>query len=227
MSKTRALSGVALGAAALLLSGCAGSASPGVAVEVGDETISAQRVDAAAGHMCTALEDDFQSQNTVVPMSFLRSGVVRLLTLSSQARQIADAYGVEPGAAYARDVAQRERTASVFPDEVRADYVEIMSANALANDILEQVGRAKLEAEGFADPTVDQIGQAGSDVFATWPDAHGVDIDPKYGVELVDGKIVSTDTNLSVAVGELAQKGLASDPDPAYAGTLPSHQRCG
>jgi hypothetical protein len=177
--------------------------------------------------MCTALEDDFQSQNTVVPMSFLRSGVVRLLTLSSQARQIADAYGVEPGAAYARDVAQRERTASVFPDEVRADYVEIMSANALANDILEQVGRAKLEAEGFADPTVDQIGQAGSDVFATWPDAHGVDIDPKYGVELVDGKIVSTDTNLSVAVGELAQKGLASDPDPAYAGTLPSHQRCG
>jgi hypothetical protein len=227
VSNTRALSGVALGAAALLLSGCAGSASPGVAVEVGDETISAQRVDAAAGHMCTALEDDFQSQNTVVPMSFLRSGVVRLLTLSSQARQIADEYGVEPGAAYARDVAQRERTASVFPDDVRADYVEIMSANALANDILEQVGRAKLEAEGFADPTVDQIGQAGSDVFATWPDAHGVDIDPKYGVELVDGEIVSTDTNLSVAVGELAQKGLASEPDPAYAGTLPSHQRCG
>lgn len=227
MSKTRALSGLALGAAALMLSGCAGSASPGVAVEVGDDTISTQRVDAAAAHMCTALEDDFSSQNTVVPMSFLRTGVVRLLTLSSQARQIAEEYGVEPGPSYARDVAQRERTASVFPEEVRADYVEIMSANALANDIVEQVGRAKLAAEGFADPTVDEIGQAGADVFATWPDAHGVDVDPKYGVQLVDGELVTTDTNLSVAVGELAQKGLASEPDPAYASRLPSHQRCG
>ena len=35
------------------------------------------------------------------------------------------------------------------------------------------------------------------------------------------------DTNTSVAVSEIAKSGLAEQPDPAYAETLPSTQRCG
>lgn len=225
-SRTGRLLAVAA-AATLLLSGCAQGASPGVAVEVGDETISTRQVDAAAAHMCTALADQFRAQNTVLPMSFLRQGVVQLLTLSSSARQIAEEYDVEPGAAYRRDVAERERTAAVLPEEVREDYVEIMSANALANSVLEEVGRAKLEAEGVADPTMQEVGEAGAEVFAAWPGANGVEVDPQYGVELVDGQLVPTDTTLSVAVGERARQGLATEPDAAYAATLPSHQRCG
>lgn len=230
MSKTRLKTAVrtvgAMALAGLVLTGC-GSASPGVAVEVGDETISTRSVDEASAHVCTALGEDFESSGRVVPMGFIRQGVVQLMTLESTATQIAEEYGVEPGAAYQRELAQLERTAAGLPEEVREDYVEVMSANALANDVLEQVGRASLTAEGFTDPTVEQVTQAGTDIFTSWPDTHGVEVDPRYGLEMVDGALTPVDTNLSVAVGETATSGLATEPDPTYAGTLPETHRCG
>jgi hypothetical protein len=231
VSKTRLKTAVrtvgAVALSGLVLTGCAGSAQPGVAVQVGDETISTRTVDRASANVCTALGDEFRANGTVVPMGFIRQGVVQLMTLSETAYQIAEEYGVEPGAAYARDVAQRERTAEAFPEEVREDYVEVMSANALATDILEQVGRAELEAQGFADPTVEQVTQAGTDIFSSWPDRNGVVVDPRYGVEMVDGTLTPVDTNLSVAVGEAAQAGLETEPDATYANTLPETHRCG
>jgi hypothetical protein len=230
VSKTRLKTAVrtvgAVALAGLVLTGC-GSASPGVAVEVGDETISTRSVDEASAHVCTALGEDFESSGRVVPMGFIRQGVVQLMTLESTAMQIAEEYGVEPGTAYQRELAQLERTAAGLPEEVREDYVEVMSANALANDVLEQVGRASLTAEGFTDPTVEQVTQAGTDIFTSWPDTHGVEVDPRYGLEMVDGALTPVDTNLSVAVGETATSGLATEPDPTYAGTLPETHRCG
>ena len=231
MSKTRLKTALrtagALALSGLVLTGCAGTARPGVAIEVGDETISTSTVDSASAHLCTALGDEFSANGTVVPMGFIRQGVVQLMTLSSTAHQIADEYGVEPGAAYERELASRRRAAEAFPEEVREDYVEVMTANALANDILEQVGRAELAEQGFEEPTVDQITQAGTDIFTSWPDANGVTIDPRYGVEMVDGTLSPSDTNLSVAVGETALAGLATEPDAAYANTLPETHRCG
>lgn len=226
MSNPRLLPALAAGVSALLLSGCAGSASPGVAAKVGDETISASRVDAATGHLCTALSDRF-AEGQAVPLGNIRQGVLQLLALGSQTEQIAEEYGVTPSANYERDVAEHKRAASVMPEEVRADYVEVMSTQALAGDVLDQVGRAKLAAEGFDEPTVDQVTQAGADVFKVWPDAHGIEIDPKYGVELRDGQLVPTDTNLSFAVSEEAKAGLSEEPDAAYVSSLPSNQRCG
>jgi hypothetical protein len=231
VSKTRLKSTLrsvgALALAGLVLTGCGSSARPGVAVEVGNESISTSTVDSTSAHLCTALGDQFKSNGTVVPMGFIRQGVVQLLTLSSTADQIADEYGVEPGQAYQREVAQREATAQSFPEEVRADYVEVMSANALASDILNQVGRIELEDQGVKDPTVDQVTQAGTDVFSSWPDQNGVEIDPRYGVEMKDGTLTPVDTNLSVAVGEDAKAGMATEPDATYANTLPETHRCG
>ena len=108
-----------------------------------------------------------------------------------------------------------------MPEEVREDYIEVMSTQALATDILDQVGRAKLAAEGFAEPTVEQVTQAGADVFAVWPDANGIEVDPKYGIELADGQLAPTDTNLSFAVSDGAKAGLAAEPDAAYVDSLP------
>jgi hypothetical protein len=232
VSKTRLKSALrsvgVLALAGLVLTGCGSSARPGVAVEVGDESISTSTVDSTSAHLCTALGDQFKSNGTVVPMGFIRQGVVQLLTLSSTAEQIADEYGVEPGQAYHREVAQREATAESFPEEVRADYVEVMSANALASDILNQVGRIELENQGVTDPTVDQITKAGTEIFSSWPDKNGgVEIDPRYGVEMSDGTLTPVDTNLSVAVGEDAKAGLATEPDATYANTLPETHRCG
>ena len=226
MSKTRLMTGATLGVAALLLSGC-GSASPGVAVQVGDETLSVRDVDGAAGRMCTALGDQFEAESTTLPMSFVRQGTVQLMTLRSQAMQIADDYGVEPGSSYLNDVAQSRRTAASMPDEVQDTYVELTTANALANDIVEQVGEIVLADAGVSEPSIEEVSQAGIDVFNQWPDANGIDIDPRYGLESVDGVLTPIDTNTSVAVGDRAITGLSNEPDVAYARTLPLTHRCG
>lgn len=228
MSKTRLMTGATLAVAGLLLplSGC-GSASPGVAARVGDETLSVNDIDGAAGRMCTALGDQFEAESTTLPMSFVRQGTIQLLTLRSQALQVADDYGVEPGSSYLNDVAQQKRTAATMPEEVQDTYVELTSTNALANDIVQQVGGIVLADRGVSDPTVDEISQAGLDVFNQWPDANGIEIDPRYGLESIDGVLTPVDTNTSVAVGERATTALSGDPDPAYARTLPLTHRCG
>jgi hypothetical protein len=217
---------VALASAGLLLSGC-GSATPGLAAQVGDDEISASRVDEAAAHFCTALGDQFEEQGTTVPMGFVRQAVVQLLTLRAQAEQIADEYGVEPGSTYLNDVAQRQGTAATKPEEVREDYVDLASAQAYAQDILDQVGKIVLDDQGVDDATAEQISQAGVDVFNQWPDIHGVEIDPRYGLKSIDGVLTPVDTNTSVAVGKTAKSGLATEPDTAFAKSLPATHRCG
>ena len=218
MSTTRLKSSLrtagAVALSGLVLTGCAGSARPGVAVEVGDESISTSTVDRTSAHLCTALARPVQGRRHRGPDGLHPPGRRPAARPCPRPRQqIADEYGVEPGATYQRELASRRASAEAFPEDVRQDYVEVMSANALANDVLTQVGRAKLTAEGFADPTVDEVTQAGTDIFTSWPDRHGVTVDPRYGVEMVDGTLTPVDTNLSVAVGEDAKAGLATEPD--------------
>lgn len=222
MSKTRLMTAATLGVAGLLLTGC-GSAAPGVAARIGDQELTVRQVDSATSHYCTAL-GELESQ---VPMSYVRQFVLQLLALRSQAEQIADEYGVEPGSTYLNDVAQRQGTAATKPEEVREDYVDLASTQAYAQDILDQVGKIVLDDQGVADATAEQISQAGVDVFNQWPDVHGVEIDPRYGLKSVDGVLTRVDTNTSVAVGETAKSGLATQPDTAFAESLPTTHRCG
>ena len=227
MSKTRLMTAVpawmTMGVAGLLLTGCA-SAAPGVAAKVGDETLTVQEIDAVTSHYCESVGDQLESP---VAMSFVRQYVVQLLTLRSQTDQIADDYGVTAGSSYENDVAQRLGTAGAMPEEVREDYVELTSTPAYARDVADQIGRIVLEEQGVADPTTEQVSEAGLDVFNQWPDANGIDIDPRYGLENVDGVLTPIDTNTSVAVGDTAKSGLSETPDPAFAETLPTTHRCG
>lgn len=222
MSKTRLLTAATLGVAGLLLTGC-GSAAPGVAAKIGDQELTVRQVDSATANYCTAL-GELESE---VPMSYVRQFVIQLLALRSQTEQIADDYGVEPGSTYRNDVAQRQGTAATKPEEVRQDYVDLASTTAYAQDILDQVGRIELDDQGVVDPTAEQISQAGVDVFNRWPDVNGIEIDPRYGLENVDGTLTPVDTSTSVAVGETAMSGLAAEPDTAYARSLPLTHRCG
>ena len=222
MSKTRLMTAATTALAGLLLTGC-GSASPGVAVKVGDEEISTRHVDQVTSNYCTAVGE----LESAVPMGFVRQYVVQLLTLRSQASQIADDYGVEPGTTYYNDVAQREGTASSQPEEVQADYVELASTSAYAQDILDQVGKIVLEDQGVTDPTSEQTTQAGIDVFNQWPNTHTLEVDPRFGLRSVDGVLSPVDTSTSVAVGDTAKAGQSTEPDPAFAETLPVNHRCG
>ncbi|MFC7360812.1 hypothetical protein [Nocardioides astragali] len=229
MSKTRLMTAATLGVAGLMLSGC-GSATPGVAVKVGDDEFSTGRVDEAAAHLCTALRDDFDT-GEVYSMSFVRQRVVGLLTMRSQSEQIAEEYDVEPGSVYGQAVAQAEQVATSKPEELRSDYVELSTAFALKQDVRDQVGRLELEENGVAEPTVEQVSQAGEDVFKVWLDANAFEIDPRFGLKNVDGVLTPVDTNVSVAVSDEAkaavEAGLAIEPDPAFAETLPPTHRCG
>lgn len=222
MSKTRLMTAATTAIAGLLLTGC-GTASPGVAVKVGDEEISTSHVNEVTSNYCTAVGE----LESAVPMGFVRQYVVQLLTLRSQASQIADDYGVEPGTAYYNDVAQRQGTASTKPEEVQDDYVELASTSAYAQDIVDQVGRIVLEDQGVTDPTAEQTTQAGIDVFNQWPNTHDLEIDPRYGLRSVDGVLSPVDTSTSVAVGDTAKAGMSTEPDPAFAETLPVNHRCG
>ncbi|SEB55868.1 hypothetical protein SAMN04489844_0520 [Nocardioides exalbidus] len=225
-SRARLVTAVTTLGAGLLLTGC-GSASPGIAARVGDEELTVRQVDQTAEEMCTALGDQFASSSTVLPMSFIRQGTVQLLTLRAQALQIADDYGIEPGSSYENAVAQSRGTTAAMPEDVRDTYLELNTANALATDIVNQIGAIVLEDNGVADPTDEEITQAGADAFNQWPDANGVDIDPRYGLESVDGVLTPVDTNTSFAVSDIAKSGLTSEPDASYSATLPLTQRCG
>lgn len=224
--KKRLMSASAIVAAGLVLSAC-GNLTPGVAAQVGDETISTQRVDAVATSYCTALSDQLEAQGTVVPMSFVKRSAVYSLTLRSMADQIAEEFGVTPGSTYRHALAQQEVQARSVPEEARADFLEVSTANAYASDVLDQVGRIKLAAAGVANPTLEQIGEAGMDVFRVWPDINGLEFDPRYGLEHRDGEVEPVDTNTSVAVSEQALRGLDEEPTPAYVASLPAAQRCG
>lgn len=223
MSKTRLMTAATMGVAGLLLTGC-GSAAPGIAVKVGDQQLTVKEVDATTSNYCTSVSKQLESP---VPMSFVRQYVVQLLTLRSQAEQIAGDYGVTAGSAYQNDVAQRTGTAGTMPEKVRDDYVRLTSTPAYAQDIVDQIGKIVLDEQGVTDPKTEQITQAGLDVFNQWPDANGVEVDPRYGLENVDGVLKPVDTNTSVAVGKTAKAGLAEQPDTAFASSLPTTHRCG
>src|SRR3712207_4141811 len=67
-----------LGAALALLSGCAG-ATPGVAVRVGDESITVNEVDELTANYCEAVEDQLTGGGQVVPLRFFRGGLAGVL----------------------------------------------------------------------------------------------------------------------------------------------------
>lgn len=233
MSNPRLLSAI-LGVSVLLLSGCAGSASPGVAARVGDETISVSRVDEATAHLCAALAGSLEADGKVLALRQLRQDILRDMMLRSQAEQVAEEYDLSPSVAFKRAVADITTAVAALPEEVRAEigddrerFIDFLSANVLATETEIQVGQVKLAAEGFVEPTAEQVQQAGQDAFASWRDANGIEVDPKFGLELKDGQLTATDTSLSFAVSEGANAGLAAEPDAGYVNSLPSSQRCG
>lgn len=226
MSKTRLMTSAAVVVAGLALSSC-GSAMPGVAAQVGDIKITNRTADETTLNMCTALGDQLEADGRTLPMSFVRQGVMQLMVLRAEATAIAEEYDVKTGATYQRGRAQQESLAESMPQDARETYIDLTSTNAYANDILDQVGRIELEEQGVSDPTVEEATQAGIEVFTQWPEANGIEIDPRYGLETQDGVLTPVDTNVSVAVSDQAKAGLELEPNAAYTDTLPLNQRCG
>lgn len=224
MSKTR-LGVVAAVAAGLLLSGC-GSASPGVAVQVGDQDISTNRVDELAGEYCRALEDQLKGNSQVVPQRYFRGGIAGTLAMRSVAEQLAEQYDVEPGPDFRKKVAELEQSVGVLEEDVQEAVVTVETSPSYVEAVQRAIGQTLLAREG-GEQTYDAQVARGKQEFDAWIAEHEVRFDPSLGIELVDGEIASAETALSVPVSDEAVSGAEEQPDQTYARTLPSAHTCG
>jgi peptidyl-prolyl cis-trans isomerase SurA len=215
----------------VLLSGCGIAGTqfhPGVAAEVGDQTITSRHVDKVTDDYCTGFEkiskSDPQSAGDPVPLRYVTNQFVTLLVERDGAEQLADSYGVSPGSESKSAMASFEPQLESLNDDQKDAFEEILGARAYTNDVLTQIGEISLEDQGTKDATEEDQLAEGQKLLKAWLADHDVEVNPRYAVDLdTTGQV---DTDLSVAVGSKAKDGLKAEPDPAYTGSLPGHLVC-
>ncbi len=226
MSITRLGRLAVLGAAVALLTGCAG-ATPGVAVQVGEESITVDEVDELTANYCEAIEDQLTGGGQVVPLRFFRGGLAGVLANRSIGEQLGAQYDVEAGRTYDQQVAELEQSAAALDEEVRDAVVLVETEQVYTQTIQAAIGRQLLDEEGAGDVKSSDAVARGQEAYEDWVAENGVSFDPELGVDLVDGEVQPVDTSLSYPVGDDAVAGSKPSPDAAYAQTLPDSQRCG
>ena len=147
MSITRLGRVALLGAAVALLTGCAG-ATPGVAVRVGDESITVNEVDELTANYCKAVEDQLTGEGRVVPLRFFRGGLAGILATRSVSEQLAEEYDVEPGRTYDQQLAELQQSAAALDDDVADAVVVVETQQAYTESIHAAVGKKLLRQEG-------------------------------------------------------------------------------
>jgi hypothetical protein len=209
-----------------LVSGCAG-ARPGVAAEVGTKAITLNAVDDATQDLCEVFRPQIQEQGQMFAMSAIRNLAVEAMITGEIAKQIADAEGLKPGDDYFSQYAVQQQASLQLPEELRGTYLELSTAATYAASIKQQAGLAALQDEGIASPSSEDQLARGEQIFALWADEKGVDLDPRFGLTVVDGSVKAVDTGVSTPVSAAALAGAAEQMDPADVAKLPAAQRCG
>ena len=228
------LAGVVAAVAAFTLSGCAG-ANPGVAVNVGDQTLSTSEVDELTVAYCEGIAPQLESGGAVFPMGFVRGYVVRNLTLQAAAEQLAEHYSVELPPSY--DEAVRTLRTNL-ETSFRADRVdqalEVDSAGLYVDAVELAVGELLLEQAGQTGADDEAKRARGKDALQEWLSEHPADVNPRYGIavtgtDLGPPNFIDTGTSFPLSATAVNAEKAGSDdgPDPDYTATLPSSQRCG
>ncbi len=215
----------------LLLSGCGVAETefhPGVAVDVGDRTVTTDRVDEVTTGFCAAVEDQIATGGQSFPLFSFKRGIVGQLALESAAQQMAQDFDVKAGDDYFVQLATIKSQAETLSADGRAAYVEVQQTLPYVQDIVTQIGAILLEREGEAEPTIDFQQARGLDELQAWSDREGITFDPRYGLEMIDGRPQPIDSSTSFAASEIAQLGATDgDPDPNYIAALPLSSTCG
>lgn len=216
---------------AVALSGCAVADTPfrpGVAATVGDESIPSSAVDDLALEFCDAVSAQLEAQDQELPLFLFTNGIANQVVVRSAVDQLAADYGVETSEGYLAQLDQVEAEAQSIPEEHREAFIEVQSTPAYIGDLLIQVGSAALEEEGGDGGDAASAQARGEELLTEWFLANDVEIDPRYGVGIVEGQPQTVDTQLSVATSDLATAGLSqAEPDPAYLASLPQSATCG
>jgi peptidyl-prolyl cis-trans isomerase SurA len=228
-SKRQVLAVVVAAVAAFTLSGCAG-ASPGVAVSIGDQTLSTSEVDDLTVAYCEGLEPQFEANGAVFPMNFVRAYVVRNLTVKAAAEQLAEHYSVELPPSYDQAVRDLRDQLAGFKEDRIDQVLEVESVGPYVPAVEIEVGGRLLVDEGTAGAD-DAAQQArGEDALVQWMAEHPADVNPRYGIAISNADLDAprfVDTGTSYALSPRAADAAKSEPDQDYAATLPSSQRCG
>jgi peptidyl-prolyl cis-trans isomerase SurA len=219
-----------LAATVVLLTGCGVAGTefhPGVAAQVGDQTITTRHVADVTDGYCSAIESISEGQPTAqqLPLRYLSHEFTTTLVLEAAAQQLADDYDVESGTAYRSALAQIEPQIAELSDHEQDSVLAVEGAQAYYQDVLTQIGGIELETAGGSDATDEDKAAAGQQVLQDWVADHDVDINPKYSVDFGTAEQVDTDT--SFALSRSATGGLAAQPDETYTESLPAHLVCG
>jgi peptidyl-prolyl cis-trans isomerase SurA len=215
----------------VLLAGCGVAGTqfhPGVAAQVGDETITTRHVDEVTADYCTAIEKatkgDPNAGSQPTPMRYLSHDFAGALVDKAAAEQLAEEFGVDPTASYKEGLAQLEPQLADLDTDEQDAVREVIGARAYADDVLTQIGQIELEKQGKDDATAEDQLAAGQDELDQWVADHDVEINPRYAAEL--GNDAQVDTDLSYAVDKQATGGLSGEVDPDYTAGLPAHLVC-
>ena len=225
-----------LATSVLVLSGCGVAGTqfhPGIAAEVGDQTITSRQLDKVTHDYCTGFDklskSDPQAESQPVPLRYYTNLFATILVVRAAAEQLADEYDVEPSAAYKSGLAQLEPEIADLSEDQKDAFREILGADDYNRDVLAQIGEISLHDKGTADSTQDDPYVEGKRLLVAWVGDHDVEVNPKYAVDLDAADFDSAtqiDTDLSVPVGTKAKDGLKPGPDDAYTSSLPSHLLC-
>lgn len=208
-----------------LLAGC-GQGEPGAAFTIEGASTSLNEVDRMTGAACEALRPQLEQSGVSRPMAQIRTFAAMLLINGEVARTVAEENGLRPGPEYGalRDYWEK-RAADMDPVE-RADFVEINTLGLLDVDLRTQLGQQILAEQGNAAPNEDEAISAGTEALIEWYAEHDIRIDPRFGLDIVDGTFVPAAPSLGVAVSDFAQT-RANAEDLAYVADMPKDQVCG
>lgn len=224
-SRTRLRTVAVLGLGVAVLAGC-GSARPGVAFDVAGSTTSLSQVDNMSLALCEALRPQLAAQQDVRPMSQVRTFATMLMINGEVARKIGAENDLKPSPEYGAAVDYWEQQAGSVDEGLREDFVAINTMGMLDTDYRAQLGRRILAEQGNTEPTDEEATAAGSQVFDEWFASHDIDVDPRFGMQVVDGIFTPDDGALSVPVSDLAVS-RANLEDVSYVSSLPDDQVCG
>jgi len=222
----QAVAALVAAAAALTLSGC-GQASPGVASKVGDQTVSTSDVNRLTSGYCAAFADQFKAQGQIYPLRYVRAYVAGQMTLKAAAEQLAADNGVTEPAGYTDSVKQLEQQLAGLPESDRANVMAVESAGAYVQAVETEVGGKLLVAEGKVGSDDQAKLNRGKEALDVWLADHPADVNPRYGIQIADADFAEVETGTSYPLSPDAVDANKSQPDQAYAATLPSSQRCG
>jgi hypothetical protein len=224
-----------LATSVLVLSGCGVAGTefhPGIAAEVGDQSITSRDLDRLTHDYCAGYEKlNFgdPEASEPVPMRYVTNQFATILVVRAAAEQLADEYDVEPSSAYKSGLARIEPELEQLSEDEKDAFREILGADSYSKDVLAQIGEISLSDNGTTDANQEASYAEGKKLVVAWIADHDVEVNPRYAVDLGAADFDNAsqiDTDLSVAVGTKAKDGLEPAPNSTYTSTLPSHLVC-